>query len=714
MIRSRAVVFISLCMIAALAGCGQPGDIDTFTVPPISSQPGTLLFVITPPDSLAVNASTTLSAAVANYSANALISWSASCGAGACGSFSSSQTQSGGNTNYIAPSAIPSGATVTIRATLVGDSTQSVSAKITITPPQPIVVSFLGVPPASLQVNETVPLSAQIINDTSSNPQVKWTVTCASAPCGSFNPVTTNNEAATNYTTSPAVPTGNSVTLTATSVTDPTKSTSATIAITQTAATLANGTYVFQLSGPVGSAASSASGVIVAAGGLITGGEQDFISYAFDQSAQEYVPVFDPNLNGSYSTTADGNVQISINTNDVNVGIGGVETINGVIVSGSRVLLTELNGSIASGTLDLQTSTRAPSGGYAFTIAGVDLNGQPAGIGGILDIGPSGIVPANSVLDINDGFVVSPAQTLAATAVNSPDPFGRVEIQLMPGASSTFQSIFLAGYIVDPSHIRLVETANDQFQGVMGGTALGQGVSTGVFTSSSMAGSSFVFGASGEEMNGGSLQVAGVLIADGSGGLTGTLNWNDLSYATPQSPINFTGSYAVDPSGTGRVTLSNVTDGSTFHYQLELYLTGSGQGLLLSSNTSQMIAGRAFQQQAGPYIFSGAYGLNATEAEGSVAPAGANAAVGPITVAAGSGTSTFAGFVDFGSGATDFPVAGSVITASTGIFTGTVAGLNSAAHTTPNSFAFYFVDSAQALMIETDNTQLTLGYLLQQ
>lgn len=711
--RSRAVVFLNLCLIAALAGCGQPGDIDTFTVPPISSQPGTLLFVITPPTSLAVNATITLSAAVTNYSANALISWSATCGAGACGSFSSGQTQSGGNTNYVAPSVIPSGATVTIRATLVGDTTQSVSAKITITPPQPIVVSFLGVPPASLQVSTTVPLSAQITNDTSSSPQVKWTVTCASAACGSFNPVTTNNEAATNYTTPPAVPTGNSVTVTATSVTDSTKSVSATIAITQTAATLANGTYVFQLSGPVGTSASSASGVIVAAGGLITGGEQDFVSYAFDQNAQEYVPVFDPNLNGSYTTTADGNVQISINTNDVNVGIGGVETINGVIVSGSRVLLTELNGSIASGTLDLQTSITAPSGGYAFTIAGVDLNGQPAGIGGILDIDTSGIVPANSVLDINDGFVISPAQTLAATAVSSPDPLGRIEIQLMPGASSTFPSIFLAGYIVDASHIRLVETANDQFQGVMGGTALGQ-ASTGGFTSSSIAGSNFVFGASGEEVNGGSLQTAGVLIADGSGGLTGTLNWNDLSYATTQSPINFTGSYAVDPSGTGRVTLSNVTDGSTFHYQLELYLTGSGQGLLLSSSTSQMIAGRAFQQQAGPFSFSGDYGLSATEVASSLVPFGANAAVGPITVAAGSGTNTLAGFVDFGSGATDFPVTGTATTASTGIFTGTLAGLNSAAHTTPNSFAFYFVDSAQALMIETDNTQLTLGYLLQQ
>ena len=43
---------------------------------------------------------------------------------------------------------------------------------------------------------------------------------------------------------------------------------------------------------------------------------------------------------------------------------------------------------------------------------------------------------------------------------------------------------------------------------------------------------------------------------------TSTLNWNDLSGKEAQSPISFTGSYAVD--STGRAPLSNLSDGATF------------------------------------------------------------------------------------------------------------------------------------------------------
>ncbi|HZW92909.1 MAG TPA: hypothetical protein VFF64_08150 [Candidatus Eremiobacteraceae bacterium] len=709
----RTVFLIGIGMIAALVACGNPQNFQTFTLPPISSQPTSLLFVITPPAALAINATTALSAAVTNFSSNALIVWSAKCdSAGACGSFSVSQTTSGGTTNYIAPSVIPSGATVTITATLVGSTSQSISASIKITPPQPITISLLGVPPAFLQVNATVPLRTQITNDVSANPQVKWTVACASAACGTFNPTATSSEGATNYTAPSTIPSGNSVTVTATSITDPTKSASANITIIQAASTLANGTYVFQLSGPVGPAVNFVSGVIVAHDGAITGGEQDYINYAFDQNAGQYAPVQALITGGSYTTTPDGNLQITLSTNDGRVGVAGVETIDGVIitnsVTNSRVLLTELNGSIGSGTLDLQTSPAAPSGGYAFTIFGVDSNGQPAGIGGILDINQSEIVPASSVLDINDDFMFSPTQPLAATAVTGPDQFGRVQFQLTPGTTSAFQSINLDGYIVDAAHIRLIEIGGDQFQGVMGGTALGQTTSPGTFA----PGTSYVFGAAGEEKNGGSLQVVGVFTANSSGGLTGTLNWNDLTEATTQSPINFnTASYTVDP--TGRVTLSSLTDGSTFNYQFELYLTGSGEGLLLSSSTAEMIAGRAFEQQAGPFALGGSYGLSATEVGSSLGTLGAETSVGPILVAAGTGTDTLTGFVDFGNAAADVPVTGSVTTTSTGIFTGTLAGLDAGTYATPNNFAFYLVDNTQALMIETDNAQLTLGYLLQ-
>jgi hypothetical protein len=561
------------------------------------------------------------------------------------------------------------------------------------------------VPPASLQINSTAPISAKITNDISANPQVQWTVSCASSPCGSFNPVTTTNEAQTSYTAPSAIPSGNIVTVTATSKTDPTKSVSATVTITSLAPTLANGTYVFQLSGPAGSGSNFISGVIVAENGAITGGEQDFVNYAIDQNDEENLYLFDQITGGSYSTTPDGNLQIILQTNDFNVG---TETINGVFISASHAQITQIGGSIGSGTLDLQPTKTAPLGGYAFSTFGVDLYGQPAGIAGILNVdSPGGISGTGSVVDINDGSTFSGAQSLAPSTVSGPDTFGRIVFQLLPRAPATFQSLYLAGYIVDTTQIRLVETLGDNFQGVMGGTALAQ-ASTGNFSNSSLAGSSYVFG-----LDGVGLQVAGVFTADTTAtSMTGTLNWNDLTGSGNQSPIPFTGSYTVDP--TGRATLSNVTDGNTFNYQLQLYLTGSGQGLLLSSDTGQMISGRSFQQQTGSFSaasFSGSYGLNIIQTGTYTGTSGSNSALGPLTAVPGTGTTTLTGFVDFGSGGADFPVSGNLTVSPNGIFTGSISGLSSASYKTPNNFTLYLVDDTRAVMIETDNTQLTLGYL---
>jgi hypothetical protein len=342
----------------------------------------------------------------------------------------------------------------------------------------------------------------------------------------------------------------------------------------------------------------------------------------------------------------------------------------------------------------------------------VDLNGQPAGIGGILNIDTAGgISGSGSVLDINDGNFVSGAQPLAASTVSAPDQFGRVVFQLYPQSSSIFSSLYLAGYIVDANHIRLVESSGDSFQGVMGGTALSQGSNAGTFSDSSLAGSTYVFGAAGEDPNG-SLQVAGVFTAGAGGIVTGRLNWNDLTLKSVQNPVSFTGTYSVDP--TGRVTLSKLTDGSSFTYQLQLYLTGSGEGLILSSDTADVIAGRGLQQQSGAFTaaaFNGTYGFDAAQVSTSFGALGPATALGPITVAAGNGTDTLTGFVDFGNGTADVAVSGSVTAAPNGVFTGTVSGLNLAAYTSPDNFVFYLIDNTRAVVIETDNRQLTLGYV---
>lgn len=698
-------------IIGILAGCG-PGSVTPIT-PPVQSI--SVLFLEAPPASMAVNASVTIDAAVENSPSNNLVTYSMSCGStNACGTFSASDE--GGAVVYTAPANIPSGGTVTLTATAAADTSKSVSATIKIVPPIPIVVSFPPAMPASLEVNTAVTLNAMITNDTSANPQVKWTVTCGGSDCGSFSPATTTNEAVTTYTAPATIPPGNTVELTATSVTDPTKSASATVTITALSPTLANGTYVFQLSGPAGLNASFVTGVLVAQNGAITAGEQDTALYYQDSDSGSYSSTqFSTITGGSYTTTPDGNLQINYQSS------GGTYTLNGVLASASQGFVAQLYGTLGSGILDVQTGTAAPTGGYAISVYGGDPDSDPAWMGGILNIDSAGgISGSGSVLDIvasGNSSAYSGEQTLGASTVGPPDQYGRVQIQLNPGGSSSYPILYLIGYIVDSAHIRLVETGDDQgnnsFQGVLGGLAVGQGAGTGQFTASSLAGASYVFGASGQDTNG-TLDVAGVVTAATGGNVNGTLNWNDLSGTGTQAPLAFTGTYTVEP--TGRVTLSNLTDGSSFKYTLHLYLGADGNALLLSGDTNDIFAGQAFQQQSGAFSassLSGSYGLNLGQTDPG-AVFGSATVVGAVTAAQDNGSDTLTGFADAGNGAANFAVSGTLSPNAGGVFTGTLTGLDAAARTTANSMTLYLVDNTRAVAIETDNSQVTLGYLQQQ
>jgi hypothetical protein len=713
---TKVAGWVGLLAIFALAGCGGSQD-QSPPLPLPPPGPTGVIFVSPPPTSLAVNASASLTAAAifANSATggNSAVMWAVTCGSpGACGSFG--PNADGAATTYTAPSAIPAGTTVTVTATSVADNSKSVSAQITIVPPIPLSVSIPS-PPASLQISAQSSLIATIANDVSANPKVTWTVACGTTACGSFNLTSTATGVGTTYTAPAAIPTGGSVTVTATSVTDPSKSASAKIVITAAAPGLANGTYVFQISGQPGSQATFVTGVFVASNGQITGGEQDAISYSSDINGNLFGnPILQTITGGNYAASADGNLQISIALAPYEV-----ESLNGTLVgTGSQGFVAGLNGAAASGTLDLQTSVAAPSGGYAVSLSGGDGNGAPAWLGGVLNVdSPGAISGTGSILDVIDSQASETGTfTPGASTVSAPDAQGRVQIQLLPAANSTLPPIYLAGYIIDATHIRLIESTNNStsFQGVLGGTALGQGNSTGQFSATSIAGSSYVFGAQGDDAQG-SLQIAGMLTANADGSVTGMLNWHDLTETTTQSPLSFTGAYKVDP--TGRVTLTQLTDGATFHSSMHLYLAVGGNALLLSNDSADAFDGQGFQQQAGAFTaasFSGLYGLNATVLTpyqpGSVY--GPSPVIGSITTAvSGSGSDSVSGFVDRGNGGSDFAVTGSFNAAANGVFGGTLAGLSAGSPTTAGSFTLYVVNSTQAVMIETDPSQLSLAHL---
>jgi hypothetical protein len=135
--RCTAKLFPRICVpfavgcLLALAGCGGGGGSTRDIIPP----PAISVSLQSPPASLQVGTSTSLTAVVLNDSANPpMVSWTVTCGSSACGSFNPTSTASGVATTYTAPSVIPTPNTVTVTATSVTDPNKSASAKITISP----------------------------------------------------------------------------------------------------------------------------------------------------------------------------------------------------------------------------------------------------------------------------------------------------------------------------------------------------------------------------------------------------------------------------------------------------------------------------------------------------------------------------------------------------------------------------------------------------
>jgi hypothetical protein len=656
-----------------------------------------------PPSSTDTGSVINLTAIVSNDSANGGVKWTVTCGSTNCGSFSAASTASGTATKFTAPTSAPKPATVSVTATSVTDSTKTASATINISTPSAPITVTLKSPPASLAATTSGALTATVAND-SANAGVTWTVTCGSAQCGSFNPTTTPSGTATTYTAPAAPPAPATVTVTATSVSDTTKSASATITITAAPPVLADGTYVYHLAGEDGASPYFVAGAFTVVNGAIAAGEQDMTDDNI--IAQDNLVA-----SGSSLSLANGNIQIVLNTGDTAIGVNGIETFRGTVVSSARVLISEFDTfATATGSIDQQTSAGAPAGGYAFNLGGLDGAAQPSNlvIGGILNISGASILAGNSVFDYNDGGNIGQAQTFASGTVSAPDTFGRVVFTLNPATTTGVPSFAVAGYTVGTNQIQLVET-NDTLGGDLGGTALGQGANTGKFSLAGVAGGSYAFGANGQDNTpAGSniVQMAGGFGLNANGTVTGNIALNDLNFSFGSQITS--GTYTVDP--TGRVTLTatinntQISNNPTFTFQL--YLDGNGNALELGVDGLQITSGLSYLQTASGADFEGNYALN-VYGFSSMNQEPAWAATGPVTVA----SDAFSGFTDYSvqnaANSASIVTPGVTLAGSETSSSGEISltGLNALDPQTPSGFGYYPIDDRRVIAIELDNQQ---------
>lgn len=144
--------------------------------------------------------------------------WTLSCNSpGNCGSITS-HTASGVPALYNAPSAIPSGGTVTITAASTTQSSESASSTAAITVTAPITIAINSSLPKTLAAGSMATINATVSNDGNPSYGVNW-ICSPQGSCGSFTPAySTGNgsssyQVSTAYTAPTSVPTGGVVTI---------------------------------------------------------------------------------------------------------------------------------------------------------------------------------------------------------------------------------------------------------------------------------------------------------------------------------------------------------------------------------------------------------------------------------------------------------------------------------------------------------------------
>jgi dienelactone hydrolase len=197
--------------------------------------PGITVLVNPSAATVLVGATQQFTATVTNDTTNSGVTWTLALGGNpcspGCGTITPAGTASGTPTTYSAPATFPANdLTVTVTATSVALSAASGSALITV----PAITASVT-PVSALLPGGTAQKFMATVGYDPKKQGVAWTLTqggtACSPACGLLSLSTTASGSATNYTAPTKIPANPSVTLTATSVTDGTKTATAAITL---------------------------------------------------------------------------------------------------------------------------------------------------------------------------------------------------------------------------------------------------------------------------------------------------------------------------------------------------------------------------------------------------------------------------------------------------------------------------------------------------
>ena len=346
--------------------------------------------------------------------------------------------------------------------------------------------------------------------------------------------------------------------------------------------------YAFYMSGQDGLPAGSdninyyalAGAVTIDASGNVTGGEQDYNDANGTTSPE---PGGDSITGGTLTVdSTSGQGTLTLITNNSALGASGTETLAVQFVNANHALVSQFDGSAtSSGSLDLQTLGGTPSGGFAFTMAGVDPGYNPVAIGGVFTIGGA----STDEVDLNDAGTVTLAQALTVS-LGTPDAFGRGVLTSSVEYGST--GILLNYYVIGPEAIRIIDV--DQVDAAVG-SAFGQGTNASAGANTSLV-ASIIGISSGAGGYGFDYAVAGQITPDSTptpATYSGVAEEVELETFVSSQASAVVGSYSIAVNGYGNLTIGGFGGGDVS--ALQVYATDPTLNLNDPNNTSADVGG---------------------------------------------------------------------------------------------------------------------------
>lgn len=664
-----------------------------------------------PPASMLTGAMANLVVVAQNDATNAGVDFTLDCGtANACGTIVPAHTSGtvGSFAVYTTPPVVPASGSVTITASSTANPAQNVVAVITIVQAS-TGLSITQKPAPNLPVGAATNLVALVTFDPN-DAGVDWRATCRATSCGTFNPPHTASGQMTTYSAPSGVPTGNIVTITASSTTNP-----ASIATTATTITpanlrndLLNGRYAFLLQGVREGGTWAVAGQL-SADGI---GNISTVTESLPGDNGSY------SLSGTYFVQADGTGIITLEGAPTGLGYwnNGQQIFQISVVNSNVLLMQEFDGYYDSnlhvpyggtitGTLQKQSSAGFQplsfASSYSFLMSNAGGQGNPAFYGGVINGGSDLFSIDRSIAGVIDS--VSGQATF--NSVNTDQSSGNM---LMGPYSFRY-------YVVDAGHWILISAAgsNDWPVGHLyiqnPGAALPQG--TFGFTEA---------GAIPVAQGGSSpLAIGGILSNDAQANVTGIVDTN-LNGSSSNSQVS--GNMSVDASGRGTLTLTGAPVA-----QFAVYPTATHGVLMLQLDPQASGIGVALPQTTGmtatASLFSGNYS-SAFQTVGSINSGTNGTMVGAwndfLGVVAADGVSALSGTMQldqfdessqaFWTQTPDATLTGNFAVGAGGRFTGSFA----VAPLTTSQQVFYVLDGTTVLSLGQGMEPSTGSFQLQQ